>query len=129
MIKDWGFNLLGLKHKIKSSSTEPPPTDEQYRKIIDLADDIEKLVAIKGWDHVCNHITAEVNASIGDAKRLAEVDPEKGRIAVVRWGAKQELADSLIAMIDSAISERDRLVEQYKQYKESQNGGTGNAGY
>lgn len=108
----WAVNLYN-RVRGATTSTAPKRSLEDMKDVIDAAEDFDKLVVMPGFERVCKHLVASVNAEISEATQY-KYEPERQRVHVIRWDAKRELVDSMMSYVDSMQRTRDEVVEQYR---------------
>ena len=116
---------MNLLSKTRSKYEPDESVVEQVRKVIELAEQFDKLQAMPGWETVLRHMAADINAALAQAS-INTYEPEKQRIAVVRWGAKRELLDDVQSFIESQQAERDRIVAEHKEIRDGRGDTEGN---
>jgi hypothetical protein len=117
-IKDWATLLLSRKYRSNVDTTAMPTTEQEIRTVIDSAEEFDKLVGLPGWEKACKYLVRDVQDTISEATQYKYEDA-KMKLMVVRWDAKRELVDGLMAYIGDMQKERDRLIETYRGAKEN----------
>jgi hypothetical protein len=114
---EWVRNLL----KPGSSAEQKQSLFEEQKKIIDEAEEFDRLSKTPAWTTLLTYLAEQVNATLVESTKY-EGDPSRMMWEVTRWNAKRQLLDDLQARVNSTLEERDRLVAEIKELEE-------NAGY
>lgn len=109
----WAVNLYERAKGVVTTTSAPKRSIDEMKEVIDAAADFDKLVVMPGFERICKHLVASVNAEISEATQY-KYEPERQRVHVIRWDAKRETVDGMMAFIDSMQRTRDEVVEQYK---------------
>lgn len=111
--------IPGLPKSWRKKPEEPEVSLlDQLKEQIDLAEEFDTLQSLPGWEKVLRFMGAEVNSELMDATRN-KFEPIKQTVHVTRWDAKRELLDKMQAYIESAQSERNRIVDEYKGMRDA----------
>jgi len=101
------------------------PTIEQIRKVIELAEQFDKLQAMPGWEKALRRMAENINSELASVTSY-KYEPERQRIGVVRWDAKRELLDDMQGYIEAQQRERDRIAEEAKESMRGRSNEEGN---
>lgn len=107
----------------RAPDEQPKDTMEQMRDVIDLAVEFDKLQGLPVWAKVLERMGAEVNGELVEATKF-KYEPVKQTTHTIRWDAKRELLDNTLGWIESTQRERDRIVNEFKEYRYGGNDGT-----
>lgn len=100
----------------KPSGQADKPTYEQMKDVIELAEEFDRLQLLPVWEKVIRHLGMEVQGELIEATKF-KYEPVRQTAHTVRWDAKRELVDSLLAWIDSTQAERTRITEEFRAIK------------
>ena len=100
---------------------------EEQRKIKNRAECFDQLVKEPGWEYALDLMTEKINLEIAEATRQPSLEfyaawPETQRIHMIRWNAKRELLDSMLAYIQDTQKQRDEILEMERLEEGGQRG-------
>src|SRR5262249_214810 len=99
MSVNWQAVRGAIRGLIERPPTQPEPpvsTYEQMKEVIDLADEFDKLQHLPIWEKLLRRLGTEVNAELVEATRF-KYEPNRQVAHTMRWDAKRELLDNLLA--------------------------------
>lgn len=112
-----------LKQYMRSMLPRPKPpgpekpTAEQMKEVIDLAEEFDRLQALPVWEKIVVRAGTEVNAELIEATKY-KYEPVRQTTHTVRWDAKRELLDNMLAWMEATQRERQRIIDEFKDLKE-----------
>lgn len=87
---------------------------EQQKEVIDLAEEFDRLTALPAWEKALRFMAEGVNGNLVEATKYKK-NPRLMAVYVTRWDARREALDDLVGWINNTLTERDRIVEDYKE--------------
>jgi hypothetical protein len=111
-LKD-AWSRIRAQFQPKQSQAERS-TPEQMKDVIDLAEEFDRLQGLPVWEKVLKQMAIEVQAELVEATKY-RYEPVRQMAHTVRWDAKRELLDNVLAWIDATQTERLRIIEEFKR--------------
>ena len=90
-------------------------TLEQQKEVIDRAERFDRLQAHPGWEEAVRHMGEYVQSAVFEQASCLD-NAEKGRNWHLIWTGRRQVLDELLGWMESTQRERDRIVEEIKQY-------------
>lgn len=108
--------LRGMMPRVKPPVPDERSTYDQMKEVIDLAEEFDKLQVMPIWEKILRRMGADVNSELLEAARF-KYEPVRQTTHTVRWDAKRELLDDVLAWIEATQRERDRIIQDFKELR------------
>jgi hypothetical protein len=107
-------NLLRTMH-LPTSNSNKQTVLEQQKEVIDRAERFDRLQAFPGWEEAIRHMGEYVQDAVREQADCMD-NAEKGRNWHLIWTGRRQVLDNLLGWMESTQGERDRIVEEMKEY-------------